>query len=296
MEDPVPLPTEIWCKIFLYLDKKSRKNVAATYKQFLWNLRGNVKTSGQIKLKTVTLKSLSLKIASEEWNWERWPCLKSLSIPLNPFNQSYGSSSNSVLDPLKLMKFDKCPSLERLLIFDCGLPMKINTRDAYTCYGIARELCVNPKSMGTNLTFKNLSHLHIDHLENIDFDTLKQIGRTANQLSWLTISLRFGSCLHEMLNGLTLMFEGLKDSLKYVSLHLNDNNYDYLSDVQALLKSMYENCPNLKSLHIKAQTKDAEQFLRGFEQSDLMTYLILTKKKFGLTINYALKIINGTPN
>ena len=80
MEDPVPLPTEIWCKIFLYLDRKSRKSVAATCKQFLWNIRG---TSGQITLETVTLKSLSLKIASSEWNWERWPCLKSLRIPLS---------------------------------------------------------------------------------------------------------------------------------------------------------------------------------------------------------------------
>ena len=141
--------------------------------------------------------------------------------------------------------------------------------------------------METNLTFKNLSHLQIDHLENIDFDTLKQIGRTANQLSWLTISLRFESCLHEMLNGLTLMFEGLKDSLKHVLLQLNDHNYDYLSDVQALLKSLNENCPSLESLHIKAQTKDPEEFLRGFEQSDLKTYLILTKKKIILTINNA---------
>ena len=296
MEDPVPLPTEIWCKIFLYLDRKSRKSVAATCKQFLWNIRGNVKTSGQITLETVTLQSLSLKIASSEWNWERWPCLKSLRIPLNPFNQGYGSSSNAVLDPLKLMKFDKCPSLERLLVFNCGLPMKIKTSDATTHYGIANELCFNPKSMDTNLTFKNLSHLQIDNLENVDFDTLKQIGRTANQLSWLKISLRFESCLHEMLNGLNLLFEGLKDSLKYVTLHVDDNNYDYLTDVQALLKSLNENCPSLKSLHIKAQTKDPEEFLRVFEQSDLMTYLILTKKKFGLTINYALKIINGKPN
>ena len=282
MEDPVPLPTEIWCKIFLYLDRKSRKSVAATCKQFLWNLRGNVKTSGQINLKTVTLKSLSLKIASSEWNWERWPCLKSLRIPLNPFNQSY---DNATLDTLKLMKFDKCPSLERLLIFNCALPMEIDPSDAYTYYGIANELCVNPKSMETTLTFKNLSHLHIDNLENIDFDTLKQIGRTANQLSWLKISLRFGSCLHEMLNGLTLMFEGLKDSLKHVLLQVNDNNYDYLTDVQALLKSLIENCPSLAALLIKAQTKNAEEFLRGFEQSDLKTYLVLTKKKFGLTIN-----------
>ena len=150
--------------------------------------------------------------------------------------------------------------------------------------------------METTLTFKNLSHLHIDYLENIDFDTLKQIGRTANQLSWLTISLRFGSCLHEMLNGLTLMFEGLKDSLKHVLLQVNDNNYDYLTDdVQALLRSLNENCPSFESLHIKAQTKNAEEFLRGFEQSDLKTYLILTKKKFILTINYAVKIINGAP-
>ena len=89
MEDPVPLPTEIWCKIFLYLDRKSRKNLAGTCKQFLWNSRGNVKTSGQITLNTVTLKKLSLKIASLEWNWERWHCLKSLRIPSSLWKNPY---------------------------------------------------------------------------------------------------------------------------------------------------------------------------------------------------------------
>ena len=270
MEVILPLPTEIWSEVFSYLDGKSRKSVAATCNQFLCILRGNEKTSGQITLKIITLKNLSKKIESAEWNWERWPCLKSIRIPLsfwkNPYkNQYYGSSSNTALDPLKMMKFEQCPSLERLLIFNCGLPMKIDTIDASTRYGIAKELCINPRYTVTNLSFKILSHLHIDHLENIDCDTLRQIGKTANQLSRLTISLRPTSCLHEMLNGLTLMFEGLKYSLKTVCLQLNYHNYDCSTNVQALLKSLNENCPSLESLHIKARTKDAEEFLKGFE-------------------------------
>ena len=69
MEVILPLPTEIWSEVFSYLDGKSRKSVAATCNQFLCILRGNEKTSGQITLKIITLKNLSKKIESAEWNW-----------------------------------------------------------------------------------------------------------------------------------------------------------------------------------------------------------------------------------
>ena len=84
MDNIVLLPTEIWCEIFSHFAGKSRKSVAATCNHFFSILRGNEKTSGLLILKFITLKSLSEKIESKEWNWERWPCLKSLRIPYQP--------------------------------------------------------------------------------------------------------------------------------------------------------------------------------------------------------------------
>ena len=231
MENSVPLPTEIWSQIFLYLDGKSLRNVTATCKKFFVIVRGNEKTSGFSVLKAITLNNLSDKIESEEWNWERWPCLKTLKIPLstlkgvNPYKDQYlSSSTNTALEPLKLMKFEQCPSLERLLIFDCGLPIKIDTLPSAR-YGFAREFCVNPNSAEINLSFELLSHLHLDNLENINCQTLQQIGRSAKQLCRLMISVNPKLCLHKLLdNGLTPMFLSLKGSLKTVGLELGYNN------------------------------------------------------------------------
>ena len=73
------LPCEILCQIFSHLDGKSRKSVAATCNHFFSILRGNEKTSGLLIL-SITLKNLSEKIESEEWNWERWPCPRTTKL------------------------------------------------------------------------------------------------------------------------------------------------------------------------------------------------------------------------
>ena len=52
--------------------------------------------------------------------------------------------------------------------------------------------------------------------------------------------------------------------MKTVCLQLDYHYFDYLNDLQALLKSLNANCQSLESLHIKARTKDAEEFLRSF--------------------------------
>ena len=272
MEDNLPLPSEIWCEIFSYLDGKSKRSVAATCNHFLGILRGNEKTSGQVILKSITLKILSEKIESGEWNWDRWPCLKNLGIPLsiwkgvNPYkNRGSGLCANTALDPLKLMKFEQCPSLDRLLIFNCVLPMQIFT-NVSARYGYARELCINPRSIKKNFSFEHLSHLHLDNLENIDCHTLRLIGTTAKQLCRLTILVKHKSCLHALLDkGLIHMFIGLKGSLKTVCLKLDYYNSDYSIHVQALLKSLNENCPSLQSIHINTGTGKAREFLKGAE-------------------------------
>ena len=276
MDNIVPLPTEIWCEIFSHLDGKSRKSVAATCNHFLSILRGNEKTSGHFILKSITLKSLSEKIESEEWNWERWPCLKSLRIPLsnlkggNPYkNQHFNSSTKTALAPLQLMKFERCPSLERILIFDCGLPMKMATCDESTYYGIAWKLCVNPISIQTNLSFELLAHLHLEKLENIDCHTLRQIGSNAKQLCKMFILVTPKSCMPELLdNGLIPMFKGLSGSLETVILKLDDCNSDY--SIQALLNSLRENCLSitncrLQSIHINTRTRQAGGFLDSWK-------------------------------
>ena len=277
MDNIVPLPTEIWCEIFSHLDGKSRKSVAATCNHFFSILRGNEKTSGLLIL-SITLKNLSEKIESEEWNWERWPCLKSLRIPLsilkevNPCkNQHFHSSTNTALAPLQLMKFEQCPSLERIIIFDCGLPMKMATGDESTYYGIAWTLYVDPMSIQTNLSFELLARLHLEKLENIDCHTLRQIGSNAKQLCKMFILVTPKSCMPELLdNGLIPMFKSLSGSLETLILQLDYLNSDYSIHVQVLLDSLKENCLSitnyrLQSIHINTRTRQAGRFLDSWK-------------------------------
>ena len=82
MAEPVFLPVEIWCQIFSYLDQSSIRNVSAACTLFFGIVRGDEKLSGHVILKQINLRQLLTKIKSAEWTWERWPCLKTLEIPI----------------------------------------------------------------------------------------------------------------------------------------------------------------------------------------------------------------------
>ena len=258
------LPSEILCQIISYLDEKSIRSVLFTCKQLFQLIRGNGKFSGHVNLKSIDLKNLSEKVESAEWNWERWHCLKTLKIPLKckydinriTYYFGRGSSIDETLDLLKLMKFELCPSLQRVVIFNCDLPLYTDTSEKPIRYGCARVVCFNPRSMPTKLSLEFVSFLYMDNLQNIDFQTLRKIGENAYQLQKITISLEWQPFSKEVLEkGLIPMFKGLNGSLKNVCFEISYHfSEEYTLDLDRLLKSLSESCCDLESFHIKGFT------------------------------------------
>ena len=82
MVEPILLPVEVWCQIFPYMDEASIRNASATCKLFFEIVRGSEKFSGHVKFRQIDLSQLVMKIKSEDWTWQRWPCLKTLEIPI----------------------------------------------------------------------------------------------------------------------------------------------------------------------------------------------------------------------
>ena len=76
------LPNEIWCGIFLYLDKKSLKNVTITCKPWFGIIRGNEKFNVHVKMKFTNLEDMSTKITDSKWLRERWPSMRVLEVSL----------------------------------------------------------------------------------------------------------------------------------------------------------------------------------------------------------------------
>ena len=255
------IPTEILCQIISYLDEKSIRSVSFTCKQLFDLVRGNGRFSGHVTLNSIDLKNLLEKIESAEWNWERWPRLKTLKIPLKCKNSIYfgrGSPAENPFDLLKLMQFELCPSLERVVVFNCDLPLHAYTRYGKTIarYGNARVLYINPRSVPTEFSFIFVNFLCVEDLRYIDSQTLRKIGENAPKLQKLTIHLENQPFLEKLLdNGLIPMFKGLGGSLRNVCF---DISYHFCTEygliLDRILKTLSENCVNLEIFRIKGFT------------------------------------------
>ena len=114
MTEPVLLPVEIWCQIFSYLDKTSIRSVSATCTLFFGIVRGEEKFSGHVILKQIDLGQLLMKIKSSEWTRERWPCLKTLEIPIQLKYPKNNSELHSEFDTI----FDKLDPIKRALLMN----------------------------------------------------------------------------------------------------------------------------------------------------------------------------------
>ena len=127
MTEPVLLPVEIWYQIFSYLDKTSIRSVSATCTLFFEIVRGDEKFSGHVILKQIDLGQLLIKIKSSEWTRERWPCLKTLEIPIQLKYPKNNSQLNSEfvtifdeLDPIKwalLMNKINCKTNSTIFLY-----------------------------------------------------------------------------------------------------------------------------------------------------------------------------------
>ena len=101
------LPSEILTIIFSFLDKKSRKSATATC-QLWFNVIRNSNSYSHIYYKRY-FQELLQRIKNLEWDWKRWPALKTFEL------EGY-SLKNHRLNDLSIV-FKKCPNLE-IVIFD----------------------------------------------------------------------------------------------------------------------------------------------------------------------------------
>ena len=101
------LPSEILCIIFSYLDIQSRKSGTSTCKRWLDVIRNDSNFSNHICYKR-TFEELQRRIKNLEWDWTRWPALKTLEF------QKRSSFNRGLLNDFSI-DFKKCPTLEMVI-------------------------------------------------------------------------------------------------------------------------------------------------------------------------------------
>ena len=95
------LPQEVWCIIFSYLPKESRKNAISTCKLWFEIIRGDSRFSGKITIPWIELQNSS-------FDWDNWPSLKTIDITSDPTSFP---SPKIALEALKALGLKKCKSL-----------------------------------------------------------------------------------------------------------------------------------------------------------------------------------------
>ena len=105
------LPSEMLCIIFSFLDKKSRKSATATCQLWFDAIRNDSNSSNHICY-TKGFQELQCSIKDSEWNWERWPALKT-------FELQGRSGKEDLLNDLPI-DFKQCPTL-KTVIFDAWM-------------------------------------------------------------------------------------------------------------------------------------------------------------------------------
>ena len=132
------LPNEICCEIFMYLDKKSLKNVSATCKLWFEIIRGNEKFSGHVKMKFTDLKDLSKTVTDSDWLRERWPSMRVLEVSLGnqfvPWKLLYRLTKLMELVPLDLGQKRKkidLPCGKALVFRSSHMTLKVRHRSRF---------------------------------------------------------------------------------------------------------------------------------------------------------------------
>jgi hypothetical protein len=221
------LPREVWCIIFSYLPKESRKIATSTCKLWFEIIRGNSRFSGNITISWIFLNS--------NFDWKNWPSLKNLVIADSSF-----PSPKMALEAMRNINFKKCQSLEKVTFgvnFDVAelskeiiisaatnhTKAKISTviigentntetenistaRKFMKDIGTVLALVFNPKFDINLFKLEHLDQLeiHMRHLNEPDFDEymstrnsdiikqaledMKMIGEAAKNIRWLIVS------------------------------------------------------------------------------------------------------------
>ena len=142
------LPREILCIIFSFLDKKSRKSATATC-QLWFDVIRKSNSSNHICYKD-NVKKLHKSIENLEWDWSRWPVLKSFEL------QGY-SGKEDLLNDLSV-DFKQCPTLE-IVIFDARVDIADLFPNCSPSGATIRKLAFNPQL--------DITQFSVDHIESL---------------------------------------------------------------------------------------------------------------------------------
>ena len=148
------LPREILCIIFSYLDKKSLRNATASCKFWFDLIRSDSKLSGYICLEKFGVELLFQKISIGEWNWARWPVLKTLKM-------GGLSAANFQNTFFTLFCFKGCPTLEKVVMSGACTLTGIFPKFPNLPLGIIEELTFDQKT--------DIESVGIEHVSRLKF-------------------------------------------------------------------------------------------------------------------------------
>ena len=100
------LPQGVWCIIFSYLPKESRKNATSTCKLWFQIIRDDSRFSGSISIPWSKFRTL---LRTSNFDWDNWPSLKTLDITDSSF-----PSPKMALQAMKALNLKRCKNLEKV--------------------------------------------------------------------------------------------------------------------------------------------------------------------------------------
>ena len=213
------LPREILRIIFLYLDKKSVRNATATCKFWFDLIRSDSKLSGYICLEKFGVEPLFRKISIGEWNWARWPALKTLKL-------GGLSDANYQNTFFTLFCFKECPTLEKVVMSGSCTLTGFFPKFPNLPLGTIEELTFDQKTDIESVGIEHVSRLKflLDGSEEPEleetFETqaktisqnLKLIKSTVHHLKSISVIVRDVAFINLMTRLYNVMTQDLKNS------------------------------------------------------------------------------------
>ena len=165
------LPSELLFIVFSFLDKKSRKSATETCQLWFEVIR-NSNLSNHICFKD-GVQDLQQMIENLEWDWKRWPVLKTFEFEEN----GYSDKRDLLID------FKHCPTLETVILI-----VSIDIADFFSnCpkhIAVVRKLAFNPQF---DITQFCLHHIwSLDIFEQND-EVFKMINENVEGLKELRV-------------------------------------------------------------------------------------------------------------
>ena len=214
------LPREILCIIFSYLDKKSVQNATASCKLWFNLIRGDSKLSGYINFEKFGVEPLFQKISIGEWNWARWPALKTLR---------FGGLSDANFQNtfFTLLCFKGCPTLEKVVMSGSCTLTGIFPKFPNLPLGTIEELTFDQKTDIESVGIEHVSRLkflldgsheepEFEHIFETQVKTISQnlklIKSTAHHLKSISVIGRDVAYINVMTRIFNVMTQDLKNS------------------------------------------------------------------------------------